>query len=81
MVLPHVALRLLAATALLAGVAIAGGAVAATADAPAPNADVTAAAPVADTAVPSCARKVKVVYAGYGEAERAGCAVTAKVND
>jgi hypothetical protein len=29
--------------------------------------------------VPNCARKVKVVYAGYGEAERANCA-TASVS-
>lgn len=33
----------------------------------------TATAPVAS--VPACARKVKVVYAGYGEADRAGCSV------
>ena len=25
--------------------------------------------------VPACARKVKVIYAGYGEADRAGCSV------
>ena len=25
---------------------------------------------------PGCARKVKVVYAGYGEAQRAGCNLT-----
>ena len=27
--------------------------------------------------VPNCARKVKVVYSGYGEAERASCATAA----
>lgn len=27
------------------------------------------------TSVPACARKVKVIYAGYGEADRAGCSV------
>lgn len=32
-----------------------------------------ASVPVAS--VPACARKVKVVYAGYGEADRAGCSV------
>lgn len=34
---------------------------------------VQASAPVAS--VPACARKVKVIYAGYGEADRAGCSV------
>ena len=29
--------------------------------------------------VPACARKVKVIYAGYGEADRAACAISAKV--
>jgi hypothetical protein len=37
-------------------------------------ASVTAPAPAAE---PSCARKVKVVYAGYGEAHAAACATTA----
>jgi hypothetical protein len=36
---------------------------------------VTTSAPVA--AEPSCTRKVKVVYAGYGEAHAAACANTA----
>jgi hypothetical protein len=35
---------------------------------------VTTPAPAAE---PSCARKVKVVYAGYGEAHAAACATTA----
>jgi hypothetical protein len=40
-----------------------------------------AVAPAAEAAqagpVPNCARKVKVVYSGYGEAERASCATAA----
>lgn len=39
----------------------------------APPAAQAAAAPAAS--VPACARKVKVIYAGYGEADRAGCSV------
>lgn len=39
--------------------------------APAPG-EATPVAPV-----PNCARKVKVVYSGYGEAERASCATAA----
>jgi hypothetical protein len=36
------------------------------------------AAPVASMgAAPACARRVKVVYQGYGEADRAGCAPSA----
>lgn len=42
-------------------------------------ASVTAARPVpaavSAASVPACARKVKVIYAGYGEADRAGCSV------
>jgi hypothetical protein len=38
----------------------------------APTAQAAPAAPV-----PNCARKVKVVYSGYGEAERASCATAA----
>lgn len=32
-------------------------------------------AAVSVASVPACARKVKVIYAGYGEADRAGCSV------
>ena len=32
--------------------------------------------PVIKEATPACARKVKVVYAGYGEADRATCSTT-----
>ncbi len=32
-------------------------------------------AAVSVSSIPACARKVKVIYAGYGEAERAGCSV------
>lgn len=32
-------------------------------------------AAVSVVSVPACARKVKVIYAGYGEADRAGCSV------
>ena len=32
-------------------------------------------APATVASVPACARKVKVIYAGYGEADRAGCSV------
>jgi hypothetical protein len=85
MVTPHIALRLLAATVLLSGVALAGSAMAK------PTAGETAIASAATTSVPTevaatapvsvdasaggCARKVKVVYAGYGEAARASCGV------
>lgn len=37
----------------------------------APVASPVAAAPVA--VVPACARRVKVIYSGYGEADRASC--------
>jgi hypothetical protein len=44
--------------------------------APAATAVVTAATP----AEPSCARKVKVVYAGYGEGAGRSCTVEARTN-
>lgn len=83
MITPNIALRLVAATVVLGGVALAGSAMAKPA-----SAETTLAAAGASTSVPpsvavsapvavnepgSCARKVKVVYAGYGEADRAGC--------
>ena len=37
----------------------------------------TTQAPAAET--PACARRVKVVYAGYGEAHAAACTVTAEM--
>lgn len=99
MVLPHVALRLMAAACLIGGVALAGSAMAkplsseakVASAAPAMTAPVApaivapsmpatvAAAPVAD-AQDGCTRKVKVVYAGYGEASRAGCVVSSRAN-
>lgn len=36
-------------------------------------------AAVATAAEPACARKVKVVYAGYGEGQGASCIVTADI--
>ena len=90
MVTPYIAVRLVAATVLLSGVALAGSAMAKPASG---EATLASAAPVSSS-VPTtvavtapvavvdstsgCARKVKVVYAGYGEADRAGCAVSAK---
>ena len=48
-------------------------------EAPAPQAKVEAAAVTTDSAAPSsCGRKVKVVYAGYGEGQGA-CATTAEL--
>ncbi len=97
MVQPAVALRLVAAACLLAGVAFAGGAMAKPADArstatagkvaafaeaaakPAAVESPSVASVVLKEAVPACARKVKVIYAGYGEADRATCAASAKV--
>jgi len=38
---------------------------------------VTSPAPAPAAAEPACARRVKVVYAGYGEAQAATCASTA----
>lgn len=82
MVTPNIALRLVAATVLLGSVAVAGSAMAA------PTGEATLAANTANTSVPpsvavtapvavnepgTCTRKVKVIYAGYGEAARAGC--------
>ena len=95
MMKPEVALRLLAAACLLAGIAVAGGAMAKSGDMPggANGAKVAAVAqpaaapveaavtpktvPAVREAMPPCARKVKVVYAGYGEADRAACATAA----
>jgi hypothetical protein len=88
MVLPHVALRMIAACSILLGLVFAGGAMAKSApDAKAPAA--TAPIAVANATVPAtsapavqavaadpCARKVKVIYAGYGEASRASCVTT-----
>ena len=87
MVTPHIAVRLVAATVLLGSVALAGGAMAAgetTLASAAPAATsvpavVAVSAPVAVTEpVTGCGRKVKIVYAGYGEADRAGCGSSAK---
>jgi hypothetical protein len=90
MVTPFIAVRLVAATVLLGGVALAGSAIAkpgageATLASAAPVSSsvpaavaVTAPVVMAEPASP-CGRKVKVVYAGYGEAERAGCSLSAK---
>ena len=89
MVLPHVALRLLAASVVITGVALAGSAMAkplevasaseaAKVTSATPVAAVAAPAPVASEPVAACARKVKVIYAGYGEADRASCIVSSK---
>ena len=88
MITTSIAIRLVAATVVLGSVALAGGAMAK------PAANETAMAAAASTAVPAsvaarasvavddtaagCSRKVKVVYAGYGEADRMGCAAGAK---
>ena len=86
MVTRFIAIRLFATTVLLGGVALAGSAMAK------PGANETTLASVSDAATvasaPSvaavhdaaagCTRKVKVVYAGYGEADRVGCAPLAK---
>lgn len=40
---------------------------------------VTPVATPADASATACARKVKIVYAGYGEAQRAGCNVASTV--
>ena len=90
MVTPHIAVRLVAATVLLGSIAMTGSAMA---KPNAGETTLASAAPV-DTSVPTsvavatpvslaepapgCSRKVKVVYAGYGEADRAGCSVSAK---
>jgi hypothetical protein len=93
MVLPHVALRLLASSVVITGVALAGSAMAkplevasasdvAKVASTAPAAALAAAAPVAASApVAACARKVKVIYAGYGEADRASCLVSSKIGN
>lgn len=67
-------IRLAAAAAILTVAVGAGTAMAAPADGM-QVADTTVSEKVAETAAPAagCARKVKVVYAGYGEASRAGC--------
>lgn len=89
MMKPSIALRLLATACLLATVVIAGGAMAksvetakssatplvALAQAPAAQQDVAATVNLG----PACARKVKVVYTGYGEGDRASCTTPAKV--
>jgi hypothetical protein len=89
MVTPFVAIRLFTATVLLGSVVLAGSAMAkpaggevALASAAAPAASVpasvavTASVPASEPAS-ACTRKVKVVYAGYGEAARAGCPTSA----
>jgi hypothetical protein len=83
MVPPNVAIRLLAAACVLTGVAFAGGAMAASngPDLTAPTVSVSVQTDAADKPNPACARKVKVVYAGYGEADRIGCATTAKAGE
>ena len=90
MVTPFIAVRLVAATVLLGSVALAGSAMAkpvtgeTTLASAAPvatslSAVVATSAPVASAdQATGCSRKVKVVYAGYGEADRAGCSVSAK---
>lgn len=83
MVQPIVALRLLAATCVITGVAFAGGAMAA-AGAPEltePATSISAPADAVEKPNPACLRKVKVVYAGYGEADRLGCSVAAKAGE
>lgn len=91
MVLPQVALRLLAASVVISGVALAGGVMAkplevasagdvAKVTSAAPQAALAVTAPVAASApVAACARKVKVIYAGYGEADRASCMASSTV--
>jgi hypothetical protein len=86
MVTPFVAIRLVTATVLLGSVALAGSAMAKPAGGEVALASAAAPASVASTAAPTsepasaCARKVKVVYAGYGEAARAGCPAPTSAN-
>jgi hypothetical protein len=88
MVTPFVAIRLVTATVLLGSVMLAGSAIAkpaggevalASAAAPTTSIAATASAPTSEPAS-ACARKVKVVYAGYGEAARAGCPAPTNAN-
>lgn len=83
MIQPNMALRLVAATLLVGAIAWGGGAVAASGDMPMPGSEtkVVAAEASLQKEVPTCARKVKVVYAGYGEADRAACTSAAKLAD
>ncbi|MDB5589807.1 hypothetical protein [Enterovirga sp.] len=87
MVTPFIAIRLAAATLLLGSVALAGDAMAkpaanettlASMPAAMPTAVVAAAPMTVEDSASGCARKVKVVYAGYGEADRMGCAREAR---
>jgi hypothetical protein len=90
MVTPNIAARLFAATVLLGSVALAGSAMAkpvagettlasaAPVEASVPSAVTGAASASLGETSTGCSRKVKVVYAGYGEADRAGCSVSAK---
>ncbi|MGA0598890.1 hypothetical protein [Enterovirga sp. CN4-39] len=86
MITPFVAVRLVAATVVLGGVALAGSAIAkplAAETTLAANVAAPVSGPVAAAATmaepdAACARKVKVVYSGYGEADRIACAVPAK---
>jgi hypothetical protein len=84
MVSSSVIVRLVAATFLLTGVAFAGSAIAKPADSAADASGDTTASAAASSAGSEasgpCARKVKVVYAGYGEAARAGCAAPSAGN-
>ena len=87
MITRNIAFRLLTTTVLLGSVVVAGSAMAKPADGettiasaasaagPVP-ATVAVTAPVAMSETSGCARKVKVVYAGYGEAARAACVTT-----
>ena len=81
MIQPTMALRLVAASLLVTMVALGGGAIAAPGDMPLPGSDakVVAAEAAIQAEVPTCTRKVKVVYAGYGEADRATCTTAAKL--
>ena len=83
MVLPNVALRLLAAGCVITGVAFAGGAMAApgATELTEPATTVAVAADAVEKPNPACTRKVKVVYAGYGEADRLGCTNSAKAGE
>ena len=83
MITRFIAVRLVATTVLLGSVALAGSAMAkpaANETTLASTSDVATipAAVAADDNPAACTRKVKVVYAGYGEADRAGCAGSAK---
>ncbi|MDB5512232.1 MAG: hypothetical protein JWR08_1715 [Enterovirga sp.] len=99
MVLPQVALRLMAASVLIGGVALAGSAIAKPLSSEAkvasaePAMTASAAPSIVSASIPEtgpatraadgqdgCTRKVKVVYAGYGEASRAGCVVSSRAN-